>query len=448
MTREPFAALRIPDADRWWLGQARVPACLLASPVAGAAADPDGALLLDLLLDRGQVAAIRPAATVAPTEPAVDLGGRQVWPALVDMHAHLDKGHTIPRAQNRDGSFEGAIEGVREDRPRYWTLDDVSRRMEFALRCAHVHGVAAIRTHIDSYEPQAPISWAAVRTLRDRWAGRIALQAVALVSIDVYREPWGRGLADLVADSGGVLGAVTRDGAGGDGHDAPSDTDALLDRLFQLAAERGLDVDLHVDETGDPRAAALGRVADAVRRTRFRGRVVCGHCCSLAVQDEAVIQRTLARCADAGIAIVTLPTVNMYLQDRGLARTPRWRGVTPVHELRAAGIPVAIAGDNCRDPFHAYGDHDMVDTFRQAVRILHLDHPVGDAPALVGPVPAGIIQARGLGTIAEGAPARMILFNARSYNELLSRPQADRIVLDHGRRITDPLPDYSELDGL
>jgi cytosine deaminase len=106
---------------------------------------------------------------------------------------------------------------------------------------------------------------------------------------------------------------------------------------------------------------------------------------------------------------------------------------------------VAIAGDNCRDCFHAYGDHDMVDTFRQGVRILHLDHPLASAPALVGPLPAAIAGWSDLGRIMVGAPARFIVFNARSLNEIVSRPQADRIVIDNGRRSSARAPDYSEL---
>jgi cytosine deaminase len=135
----------------------------------------------------------------------------------------------------------------------------------------------------------------------------------------------------------------------------------------------------------------------------------------------------------------------MYLQDRTGGRTPRWRGVTLVHELRKRGVRVAIAGDNCRDCFHAYGDHDMVDTFRQGVRILHLDHPLASAPALVGPLPAAIAGWSDLGRIMVGAPARFIVFNARSLNEIVSRPQADRIVIDNGRRSSARAPDYSEL---
>jgi cytosine deaminase len=113
--------------------------------------------------------------------------------------------------------------------------------------------------------------------------------------------------------------------------------------------------------------------------------------------------------------------------------------------MRRRGIAVAVAGDNCRDSFYAYGDHDMVDTFRQAVRILHLDHPLGEAPALVGPGPAAITRLAGHGRLAVGEPARLIVLNARTLNELISRPQSDRVVIRDGRRLQAAVPEYSEL---
>lgn len=441
-----FTALRVPREPRYWIKGALVPKCFLAE-ANDLPCDAEGDAHVDLLVDSGSIAAIEPTGrSSSACLPAIDLDSRQVWPTLIDMHAHLDKGHVVTRIQNPDGSFAGARQATTEDRTRHWTAEDIRRRMEFGLRCAYVHGVAAIRTHLDSQEPeQARRSWAVFRQARSDWASRIALQAVALVPIDAFRTSYGAELANLVAESEGILGGVTR-ATGGVHGDPLGDLDPLLDTLLRLASERGLDVDLHVDETGDPAATALERVAAAVLRNRFTGRVVCGHCCSLAVQSEAQISRTLDLCADAGLAVVTLPTVNLYLQDRSDGRTPRWRGVTPVHELRRRGIPVAVAGDNCRDPFHAYGDHDMVDTFRQAVRIAHLDHPFGDAPAMVGPVPQAIIAAGPLGSITVGGPARLILFNARTLNELICRPQADRIVIDRGRFLEEELPDYAELD--
>jgi cytosine deaminase len=154
------------------------------------------------------------------------------------------------------------------------------------------------------------------------------------------------------------------------------------------------------------------------------------------------------RVAEAEIAVVSLPMCNMYLQDRQAGVTPRWRGVTLVHELAARGVPVAVASDNTRDPFYAYGDLDMVETFREAVRILHLDHPIAPWPAAAARTPAAIVGRPDRGVIAPGAPADLVLFRARTFTELLSRPQSDRTVLRAGKAIDTARPDYRELDDL
>src|SRR5262249_26826002 len=139
------------------------------------------------------------------------------------------------------------------------------------------------------------------------------------------------------------------------------------------------------------------------------------------------------------------PRVTLSREDAPNGRPPGGGGVPLVPKMRRRGIAVAVAGDNCRDCFYAYGDHDMVDTFRQAVSILHLDHPLTDAPALVGPAPARIANLKEHGHLAIGYPARLIVFNARSLNEIVSRPQTHRRVIDNGRRSRARAPDYSEL---
>jgi cytosine deaminase len=116
--------------------------------------------------------------------------------------------------------------------------------------------------------------------------------------------------------------------------------------------------------------------------------------------------------------------------------------------MRAAGLRVAVAGDNCRDPFHAYGDHDMLDTFSQAVRIAHLDHPLADWIATATTNPADIMGLAGQGRLHAGSPADMMVLRARRYSEMLSRHQFDRVVLRAGREIDTALPDYRELDDI
>lgn len=389
--------------------------------------------LRDIWLTKGRIAFDGPK-----DAPALDLRGCIVLPGFVDCHTHLDKGHIWPRTPNPDGSFAGALESVAADRAARWSARDVAARMEFGLRCAYAHGTVAMRTHLDSIGPQTGISWPVFAEARDRWAGRIALQAVCLVPIDMVGSDEFRDTADVVARHGGVLGAVT--------FPVP-DIAERLDLMLRMAAERGLDVDFHVDETQDPEVATLREVALAVLRGGFAGRALCGHCCSLARQPDAEASAAMDLVAEAALSVVSLPLCNLYLQDRHAGRTPRSRGVTLVHELKARGVPVAFASDNTRDPFYAYGDHDMLEVMRAAVRVAHLDHPVGDWPEAFAATPARVMGVKA-GVLAEGAPADLVAFPAREWTELLSRPHSDRLVIRDGRAIDARPPDYADLDPL
>ena len=160
----------------------------------------------------------------------------------------------------------------------------------------------------------------------------------------------------------------------------------------------------------------------------------------------------------AGVVVVSLPLVNQWTQDRTQGRTPRWRGVPPLHELAAGGVRVALASDNTRDQFYAYGDLDMLEVFAQvrgfqglgpwafqqtcaatlaraqrasraaqACRMAHLDRPYGDWARAVTSTPADAMGLAGRCRLAAGAPADLVIFRGRRYSELLSRPQYDRV---------------------
>ncbi|MHC5655846.1 cytosine deaminase [Stappia sp.] len=433
-----FQELTIPEGA-FALVNATVPTALTGGTINHCG---DGLGRAALLVERGEVVAVTPDAALLGRDelPRVDLDGGLVLPGFVDMHTHLDKGHIWPRRPNPDGSFAGALQAVGEDRPARWSADDLRRRMEFALHCALAHGTVMLRTHLDSIAPQDAISWPVFAELRRDWADRIDLQASALFGVDCLLDPaFLPSIADRVASAGGVLGAVTYMVDGLQEH---------IDALFSAAEARGLDLDFHVDETGDPSARSLAMIAETALRRRFPGRIVCGHCCSIARQESGEAERTLDLVARAGIGVVTLPMCNMYLQDRVAGRTPRWRGVTLLHEMKARGIPVAVASDNTRDPFYAYGDLDMVEVFTQAMRILHLDHPVGDWIRTVTATPAELLGDPTRGRIDAGLPADLVLFAARDWNELCARPQGPRRVLRAGREISRELPDYRELDDL
>ncbi len=415
-------------------GGASVRLANAAIPAAFQDGDGEDLALFDITLDGARIASVEPAS--GSLIGARDCAGGIVVPAFVDMHTHLDKGHVWPRTPNPDGTFAGAMAATGRDRAAFWSADDVAARMDFALRAAYAHGTAAIRTHIDSIAPQDRISWPVFAEMRERWAGRMTLQGCSLNPIDLLPDDLGPHF-DHVTEHGGIVGAVMYTVAG---------REAKLRALLEEAEARGLDVDLHVDEALDPTRNDLALIAAEATRIGFSGTITCGHCCTLMTMDDGEADRTLDAVADAGLAIVSLPLCNLYLQDRVAGRTPRIRGGTLVHEMAARGIPVAVASDNTRDPFYAYGDLDMAEVWREATRLLHLDHPVGEWPLAFSATPAAIMGLPDRDKVAPGAVADLTIFRARRWTELFARPQVDRTVIRNGAVLDTPLPDYRELD--
>lgn len=427
--------LSLPPGERHRLADVTVP----AAAVQGAAlpdAGPDGLVRVDIDIADGRIAAVTPAGTAAGPQ-AVDMGGAMVLPAFLDAHTHLDKAFSVPRAPNPDGSFAGAVAANAADHRR-WRADEQRARADFALRCAEAHGTRALRSFIDTVPEVMELSWPNLAALRDDWTGRITVQLAAIVPAALLVGPEGRRIARLVADHGGVLGAVAMRHVG--------DTAAVIDRIFQLAGDFDLDLDFHADETLDPQSSELAAIAQASLRHFYEGRVTASHCCSLAVQDEATRQSTIAAVAEAGIHVVALPSTNLYLQDRRPGRTPLYRGLTLIHEMKAAGITLGAGSDNSHDPFYIFGDLDMLAVLTDAVRVGHLDHPTGDWVGLVGRGPAEVMALPWAGVIAPGLAADLVVFRARNFAELFARPQADRAVLRGGRPLSAAPPDYRELD--
>jgi cytosine deaminase len=401
-------------------------------------------VVCDIGIEGNRIASVARSADAAPPGGVSalgtsDLDGAMVFPGFVDAHVHLDKAHTWERAPNRSGRFSEALDVLARDKGS-WNRADLMRRAGFALHCAWEHGTRALRTHVDTWLPWGEVNHAAMQELREAWKGRITLQTVPLTGIANYSGPEGDAVADLAVK----YGACALGGWSPMSQDLPGQ----LDRLLAIARDRGLGLDLHVDENGDPREEVLRTLAEAVIRNRFGNPVVCGHCCSLAVQPPERQRSTIALVREAGIRVVSLPLCNLYLQDRRggeFPRTPRWRGITLVHDLLDAGVPVACASDNVRDAFHAYGDFDAAEVYIQSVRIAHLDSRLSQSVGVVTTAAADLVGLPDMGRVAPGAPAHLVVFPARSFSEFLSRPGSHRRLVD-GEAVRDARPPgYGEL---
>lgn len=419
-----------------------MPAAVLPASIALPAPDPaEPSVLCDIEVAGSKITSVHRSSAAVPSGPdnAVDLDGALVFPGFVDAHVHLDKTHTWERALNRSGTFAEALDVLSRDKEN-WTRPDLLRRAGFALHCAWEHGTRVVRTHVDTWLPWGEVNHAAMQELREAWRGRITLQTVPLTALANYEGAQGDAIADLALKYGACA-------LGGWSPMSP-DLPLHLDRLLAIARDRGVGLDLHVDENGNPGEEVLRAVAEAVIRNAFTNPVVCGHCCSLSVQPADRQRSTLALVKESGIRVISLPLCNLYLQDRRGAqfpRTPQWRGITLVQDLLDAGVPLACASDNVRDAFFAYGDYDAAEVYIQSLRLAHLDSRLGESVSVVTSAAADIVGLPAMGRVAEGSPAHLVVFPARSLSEFLSRQGSRRRLVD-GENIREARPPgYDEL---
>jgi len=376
----------------------------------------------------------------------VDLEGQLVFPGFVDAHTHLDKAYTWNRSPNSICDFAEAGKRVETDKG-FWDEEDIYSRASFSIKCAWAHGTVALRTHLDASNQVSDMIFPVYNRLKAEWAGRLTMQAVALTRLDFYTKPEGRRKVERLIDMGtDYLGSMPT---------MNPELDRQLDNFMALAKDLGVGLDLHVDENNDPSTECLRRTAKAVLRNEFPYPVVCGHCSSLSLQEPERQRETLALVKTAGIKVISLPMCNLFLQDRKLGRnganetttfTPLWRGITLYHEMLDSGISLACASDNVRDAFFAYGDYDMFEVFVQSIRIGQLESRLAQTPRLVTATPASIMNLPDCGTVEPGKRADLVVFPARSFNELLSRPYAPRRLISGENFRQAELPDYSDLD--
>lgn len=371
----------------------------------------------DIGIDAGRIASITPAQAT---------NGGFVTPLFADVHVHLDKTFTIGRiAKNGSAKVESlfdAIDLMNEDRQN-WSADDIHARAERGLEAAFAQGAGAMRTHVDWTTPEVPIAWSVLNELREEWKDRIDLQLAALIHGDLVLDA-GKNIAKQVAKDSGVLGAFFYRNA---------DLDAKIEEIFRLAIQHDLDLDFHVDEGLEIEADGFSLIVRATKRSRMGGRVLCGHACSLSLRTPDELKHILDKAAEAGTALVSLPTSNLYLQDRLSGKSPRLRGVAPLKEARVAGMNVMLGSDNVRDAFYPYGDYDPMAILRLAAPVCHLEPE--DWLDSITNVPAHIMRSERVQPLQAGGPANFIWHDATDINDLISRPQTRRIIWRDGKQV-------------
>ncbi|KKZ15265.1 MAG: hypothetical protein TH68_01280 [Candidatus Synechococcus spongiarum 142] len=380
--------------------------------------DGDGLVNLALTINGATVTRIEPLPQIA--KPHLPLA----LPAAVEPHCHLDKAFTWSRAPNPSGTIAGALDAnLQEHQSRSATA--VAERINGALQKAWHHGYRALRSHLDLGWVGSDATLAAVTHMWDIWRDRLQLQAIAMAPLELWSGASGVNLARCMARLGGGLGGAL------DHHSTQgSPWPQQLAQLLRLAADHGCMVDLHMDETCDPRSRCLEGLLDLLEQEPLPVAITISHGCSLAQHTPEHLRRTAERLAALHVSLVSLPTTNLWLQDRSSRRTPRLRGLAPIHELQDAGVMVAIGGDNVADPWFPGGNFDPVELWRFAIPVTHL-HPWEQRG--LTPFTSAPAQVLGLswdGVLRNGCPADLILTAASSWQAVLATPQRLRVLRD------------------
>ncbi|MBV8851078.1 MAG: amidohydrolase family protein [Methylobacteriaceae bacterium] len=379
---------------------------------------------LDLKIDTsGRITEIGPSLPVVDAT-VMDLSGRLVTSGLVDIHQHLDKSRTRRAVANPSATLAGASSGYRAFAETV-TRDDIVRRAEKTVDACSARGTVAIRSHTN-IEPQTQLRGIeAMLEVRARCARRMTIQVVAHVTSEA---------TSMFAEARDWLKAATAAGVDAVGG-VPATSDRPIDflkLLFEAAERSSLPLDLHLDEHLDPNNLLFEALIEMTRAFGMQGRVTAGHCSALSAVDAAQAARIAEGFAKTGIAVVTLPAANLFLQGRQTSHLPP-RGLTRVRELIAASVDVAAASDNIRDPFVPTGSGDLLEIARWTLLAGHFGlDDLGKAFEMVSVIPARIMGLSDSWGIHEGARADLLITDAGDADDLVEGGALDRIVMVAG----------------
>lgn len=386
----------------------------------------------DIAIKDGRIAEIAPVIE-APALRVIDATGRLVSPPFVDPHFHMDATLSlgIPRL-NRSGTLLEGIALWGELKP----LLTVEAVMERALRycdLAAAQGLLAIRSHVDVCDDKLTATHALIE-VRKRVKPYIDLQLVAFPQDGLYRSPDAEANLLRALDLG-------LDVVGGIPHFERTMEDGArsVRRLCEIAAERGLPVDLHCDESDDPMSRHIETLAAEAVRLGLRERVVGSHCTSMHSVDNYYASKLIPLIAESGIHIIPNPLINITLQGRS-DTYPRRRGLTRVAELRAAGVNVALGQDCTMDPWYSLGSADMLEVAHMGVHAV----PMTSREAIAWAFEAVTLNgARAMGlpdpALRKGGPASMVVLQARDPIEAV-RLKATRLAVIRGGKVIAETP--------
>lgn len=402
------------------------------------AALPDGRTGLDIACREGRIAAVE-RAVPGPAAREIDAGGQLVSAPFVDPHFHLDA--TLSLGRPRDNASGTLLEGIAlwGELRAIQTADEIVERALRYCELAAVQGIGAIRSHVDVCDDRLA-TVEALLSVRETVRPLIDLQLVAFPQDGFYRHARAEQNLLRALDMGvDVVGGIPHF------ERTMADGAASVRRLCEIAAERGLPVDMHCDETDDPMSRHVETLAQEVTRLGLQGRATGSHLTSMHSMDNYYVSKLMPLMAEAGLMVVSNPPVNALIQGRH-DTYPKRRGLTRVPELRAAGLTVAFGSDCMMDPWYPLGMADMLDIAFMGLHLTQMQSPEG-IRACFDAVTVDAARVMGLDGygLASGCRADFVLLQARDPVEAVRTRAARLAVVRGGAVLAESAPRVATL---
>lgn len=399
---------------------------------------PDGRTDIGIGVRGARIAAVEPALE-GDAHEVIDAQGLLVSPPFVDPHFHMDATLSLglPR-MNVSGTLLEGIGLWGELRPTLTHEALVERAMRYC-DLAVSKGLLAIRSHVDISDPRL-VTVEAMLDVRERVAPYIDLQLVAFPQDGYYRGPNAETALSRALDMGvDIVGGIPHF------ERTMADGTRSVKALCRIAADRGLMVDMHCDESDDPMSRHVETLAEQTVHFGLQGRVAGSHLTSMHSMDNYYVSKLIPLMAEAELRVIPNPLINMMLQGRH-DTYPKRRGLTRVEQLMQAGLTVGFGQDCVLDPWYSMGSGDLLDVAHMAVHATQMGSGA-DKLALFNAVTinsARIMGLEGYG-LEVGCHADMVLLQARNAAEAIRLRPARLKVIRRGKVISQTAPAISQL---
>lgn len=386
-------------------------------------------VVTDIGIDKGRITVVQPQ--LAAEAETLDLGGQLVAPGFIETHIHLDKSRILGRCKAERGDLEEAIAEVAKQKKAF-TAEDVYTRAKATLERAILNGTTHMRTQLEVDPGIGLRGLEGVRPLVEEYKWAIDLEICIFPQEGLLNNP---GTDELMVEAlrtgGSVVGAAPY---------TNSNPHGQIDRIFAMAREFDIDIDMHLDFGPTADDLDLIYVCELAERFKWGGRVTIGHVTKLSAAPPDQFEKCARRMADAGVALIVLPSTDLYLMGRHMTHGVM-RGVTHAHKLLHHGVNCTLSTNNVLNPFTPFGDCSLVRMANLYANICHVGsvHDTRECFHMITTRSAKLMNVDDYGLEA-GKPADLVVLDAQSAEQAVAELAPLLYAFKRGRRTVTRTP--------